>query len=598
MSSLLKRVFIGHRGVGKSSLLKRHQSFFSEITHFDLDHEIEKATQMGISEFFNLNGEKKFREIEKNVFIKLLEHKSYVIALGAGFDVSLIPADCEVIYVSRRTDSDGRIFLNRPRLNPELSPLDEYQRRYQQRQANFRKRANFIYHLPEGFQGHCAISQGIEKSILTLTFRSDFKIQNAFITLIPKKESLLQFFNSIELRTDLFSDAHIKKIISENPQKYFLISYRKKAASFEHTAGLIDWALELGEVPPVLLNNQQLIVSNHDDTLEVAVAKFKNYSNFQQKLCPVISSWRELIQGHHWQQENPRRRSFLPRTPKDQSKSLWRWYRELQFSKQKINFIQMFQDFDDQPSLFEYLKAVSFSSQHREHESLTKASEESHFFAVLGYPVHHSWTPITQMEKTKKNVLAIPLQEDDFSLAVDFLNKLGLKAAAVTSPLKNLAGELAKKGQPCNTLVFYKDSVRGTSTDEEGFQKLLKAFERKSLLNLKDQKIVIWGGGGVLDSLKSYLPKASFYSAQTAMPRADQMPVESPDVIIWSAPRKSGIQMPPVPWRPSWVIDANYAENSLGLEYAQKAGCHYISGADMFYGQAEAQAGFWSAHKK
>lgn len=580
MTGSLKRVFIGHRGVGKSSLLKRHQSYFPKVVHFDLDQEIEKKINQGISEFFKQQGEKKFREVEKNVFAQLIQAENYVISLGAGFDISLIPNDCEVIYVSRRTDSDGRIFLNRPRLNPELSALNEYHQRFVQREPKFRLRADFVYHLPEGLREDHKIASNIEKSIFEFSLNSDFKIQNGFVTLIPTKESLLRYFDSVELRTDLFLDQEIARITNQYSKKSFLISYRQQPSSLAHITGQVDWALELGEVPSVLFKNEQLIVSNHDDPIRKAIEKFKNYSTFQQKLCPVVTNWHELIEGHQWQQADPAKRSFLPRSPKNAPKSLWRWYRELQFLKQKINFIQMLQDFDDQPSLFEYLKSITFQKEHD-------------FFAVLGDPVHHSWTPLTQMQTMKKNVLAIPLQEADFFTAVNFLKDLDLQAAAITSPLKKLAGELANKTHPCNTLVFHQDSVAGTSTDETGFQKLLESFEKQSHLNLKDQKVVVWGGGGVLDSLKDQLPQASFYSAQTAMPRAGQSAVEAPDVLIWSAPRKGGIQMPPPSWKPTWVIDVNYAENSLGIEYAQMTGAHYISGADMFYAQAEAQVTFW-----
>lgn len=590
----MRRVFIGHRGVGKSALLKRHEFYFPQIIHYDLDEEIEKEINQTIFEFFKKNGEEKFRELEKNVFRKLTQVKGYVVSVGAGFDISSIPDDCEVIYISRRTDHDGRIFFNRPRLNAELTPLEEYRKRLLSRDENFRTRADFVYHMPEGLQKDHAIATGIEKSILQPSLHSDFKTQHAFITLVPQKEGSLQYFNSIELRTDLFSDQEIKKIISVYPQKHFLISYRKKTTPLEHTNGQIDWALELDEPPNQLRTNQQLIVSNHDDAIQTAIEKFKKYSNFQQKLCPVITTWQELILGHYWQQADPLKRSFLPRSPIEAPRSLWRWYRELQFLKQKINFIQMFQDFDDQPSLFEYFKAEHFNllnphSFHVSNENLVKG-----FCAVLGDPVHHSWTPITQMEKIKKNVLAIPFQQADFSVAIEFLRQLGLVAAAVTSPLKSEAAQYAKSDlENLNTLVFAQDCIQSSSTDEEGFQKLVEIFATQNHLDLQNKNIVVWGGGGVLDSLKSYLPRASFYSARTASPRPGHSVIVAPDIVIWSAPRKQGVQWPPTHWKPSWIIDVNYAENSMGLEYAQRLNCNYTSGADMFFAQASAQAAFW-----
>ena len=48
----MKKVFIGHRGVGKTNLLVRHSKYFLDIQHFDLDAEIEKLENKTISEIF------------------------------------------------------------------------------------------------------------------------------------------------------------------------------------------------------------------------------------------------------------------------------------------------------------------------------------------------------------------------------------------------------------------------------------------------------------------------------------------------------------------------------------------------------------------
>ena len=48
----MKRVLIGHRGVGKSDLLQRHKLYYPEILAFDLDSEIEKFTGKKIADIF------------------------------------------------------------------------------------------------------------------------------------------------------------------------------------------------------------------------------------------------------------------------------------------------------------------------------------------------------------------------------------------------------------------------------------------------------------------------------------------------------------------------------------------------------------------
>lgn len=559
----MKRVFIGHRGVGKTELLKRHQSYFPDLPHFDLDQEIEKSQNKNILEIFKNQSEQKFRDIELNIFTKLIQNENFVISLGAGFNPENIPNTIEVIYVSRRTDSDGRIFLNRPRLDFDSTALNEYLDRFQKREPLFRFRADFIYHLPEGLKSNNLIEKNI--------FKSEYAIKNVFLTATNEN---LNHFQNIELRTDIFSDERIKKILINN-KNTFLISYRKKTNQYPFTTGLIDWALELGS-PPAEIQNSELIISNHDDEIQTAIEKFKSYPQFHQKLCPIIQSWTELEIGHNWQSEKPDQRSFLPRTSPSNKKSNWRWYRQLQFSKQKINFIQGHQDFDDQPSLFEYL-----SSAH-------KVISNSQFAAVLGNPIHHSKTPITQSENFDLNVLSVPIADSDFEPAIAVLLDMGLIAAAVTSPLKNLAGKLCGKDFAVNSMVFKNPSWIGTSTDEFGLEKLIQQIP-----NFKSKTFAIWGGGGILNSISKILPNAVCYSAQTQKPRFEKQPNASPDVVIWAAPRKFEIQMPPNHWQPEIVLDLNYTENSIGLEYAQNKNIKYISGDMMFYTQAEKQLQFW-----
>lgn len=563
----MKRVIVGHRGVGKTSFLNRHKIYFSDVPHFDLDAEIEIAQNQKISDLFKDQGESTFRQIEKKVFSTLLANSEFVISVGAGFDSQNIPSDIEVLYISRRTDRDGRIFLNRPRLNPELDPLAESIQRYSERDLKYRQRADLIYHMPEGISG----PDEIERKLLTEKTQND----SAYLTLVPNKLKQLSQFQSIELRTDLFTTAEIQKIVSEN-QNQFLISYRKTTKVLPFQSGRIDWALELGSVPPEF-NQSELIVSNHNDALLVAIEKLNLYKQAHLKLCPVISSWDELLTGHQWQQQDPENRSFLPRS--GLLKSKWRWYRELQFSKQKINFIQGFQDFDDQPSLYEYLK------------SKNKLTEN--FAAVIGDPVHHSWTPYIQGQNFSLNVFAIPMTESEFKTAIPILEKWGAKAFAVTSPLKTAAGQLCRVNQSMNSLVFKNNQWIGTSTDEVGLHSLISTVP-----DIQNLNVAVWGGGGVLESILQVLPKAQFYSAQTQQNRNKTTKPFMPNVVIWAAPRKAGIQWPLPQWPVQYVVDLNYMENSMGLEYAQRINAKYISGVAMFLAQAEKQLDFWKEHLK
>lgn len=571
----MKRIFIGHRGVGKSSLLHRHQDYFPDVVVFDLDMVIAEKENQSVGEIFSSRGEAAFRELEKKYFQELILQKTYVISVGAGFNTQLLPADAEIVYVSRRTDSDGRIFVNRPRLNPEVSALQEYILRYQAREPKFREAASWVYHLPEGLNGEDEAERHI--------FKKDFTIENAYFTLSRENEiELWPNLGKFELRTDIFSSDDIKRIIAKHKEKRFIVAVRSQIAASELRGLRVDWALEQGPVPS---NVNAQIISLHDGDFVEGLTKMQQQpSDKHLKFCPVVNSLDELILGLHWQSDDRQNRSFLPRTQPGQ-KSRWRWFRNLMWRKQKINFVQSAKDFDDQPSFYEYLQGQKNLKQ---------------FGAVLGDPVHHSRTPVTQGFNMADHgqILAIPLSEDDFMQGISFLQELGLKFAAVTSPLKIKAAGLIGLEETdigINSIIFNQGMWQGTSTDADGFETLVNESEVE---NLKHLKVAIWGGGGVINALKNVLPDAVEYSARTGQPRHVNSELGFvPDVVIWAAPRFEGLQMPPAEWHPKYIFDINYVENSMGLEYAQSVpSATYISGLEMFYAQAKKQFKFWAKY--
>ncbi|MES2802713.1 MAG: shikimate kinase [Bdellovibrionota bacterium] len=570
----MKRILIGHRGVGKSSLLERHAEYFSEIPGKDLDVVIAEKENQALIDIFNTRGEAAFRELEKKYFLELTTGKDYCISVGAGFNPELLPTDAEVVYVSRRTDADGRIFLNRPRLNPEVSALEESIQRYHTRESNFRKMASWVYHLPEGL---CE-SDEIEESI----FKKDFKIDNAYYTLSYEQEiKLWPNLDKFELRTDVFSVENIKRITESYTDKRFLVSVRLLVSALELRGLRVDWALECGPIPAGV--NAQ-IISLHEGEFVQALALIQQQPEGKHlKFCPIVNSWDELIIGYQWQQEDSKNRSFLPRSPEG-VKSRWRWFRNLSWAKQKINFVQGLKDFDDQPSVYEYLLSQNPKKQ---------------FGAVLGDPIHHSRTPATQGPNLLDYgmILAVPLTEDDFAQGISFLQELGLRFAAVTSPLKLKAAELigvSSSDVGINSLFFQHLHWAGISSDADGFETMV---DESDIPDLKNLKIAIWGGAGVISALKEVLPAAVEYSARSGERRDQKVDSFVPDVVIWAAPRVTGVQLPPASWKPKYILDLNYVENSMGLEYAQRESqAAYFSGLEMFYGQAKKQFKFWAKY--
>ncbi len=555
----MKRVLVGHRGVGKTSLLGRHQIYFPTVSHFDLDQEIEANKQKKISEIFSEQGEPQFRHYEKEIFDQLIALPEFVISVGGGFAVDQIPREIEVVFVSRATDKDGRIFLNRPQINVELSDLEDSLKLYCHRQEKFLARADYIYHMPEGIREVNAT----EKTIL-----SNDKIISPYITVV-KNNSWEMRFSNLELRTDILNVDEIIQIAQKNTDKNIIISYRshEPLMSYRRSHVIYDWALELGE-PAAAYLSQRNIVSIHEGSLTEGMQRLGRYRGQHLKLCPMIQSWAELIEGYRWQQDDPEFRNFLPRS--NNKNNSFGWFRLIMTPKQKINFIKGASALADQPSLYECLDYLQ--------------KQKDFFGGVLGFPVYHSRTPIEQGAYISCPVLSVPLQEVDFEKGISFLQELGLKFAAVTSPLKTVAGNY-------NSLKYKDQKWLGASTDHFGFKKLLQQLPKETI----HQDIVLWGGGGVISALKSEMPNLHCYAARTGAPR-DYQTASNPQVVIWGAPRSKEIRFPDEiypEWKPQWVIDLNYTDNSMGLEYAKRSNIKYISGLEMFLEQARHQREFW-----
>lgn len=597
-------VVIGHRGTGKTELMKRLQvSVSADSTEFiDLDHEVETKIGKSIMELFLEHGEPYFRELERQMFLEILQkpHKEMYLVVGAGFDVSVIPDTVRTLWVRRETDMDGRIFLNRPRLNPELSPLEEFLKRAEIREKNYAAKADEVYLMPEGlFENHHYVL-GIEKAILTHALHDI----GGGITLLPSIElpHRWELFKSryahkgvelFELRDDFLSAEFIQKVILEMPNESLLYSFRSvqdRTAFWESDewknisakAAWIDWPLELGNPEEILARvpREKLIISCHDYKQFQELQSFENLAA-HLKFAPVIQHFSELWQCHEWQRAEASHRSFLPRS----TNGRWAWYRLLQKGHQLINFWRDGEgSAGDQPSLFQWM--------------LTPR-KPAKFAAVLGAPVQHSFTPIEHSEFFHKRnipVFAIHIERSEWDQAMPILEKLGLHYAAVTAPHKEGAAKWSKHPEliALNTLFFDEKNKAwmGTSTDDAGF---LELIEGVGMIAPLQKEIFVWGGGGTLSMIQKALPHASYFSSRTGEPREGSEDARGlkPKIVIWAAPRGADTVLPPKEWDPVMVYDLNYKEDSMGREYAQASGANYQTGLTMFIAQAQWQRTFW-----
>lgn len=589
-------VVVGHRGTGKTELMKRLQLYWREdVDAIDLDTEIEKKIGKTIRELFMEHGEAYFREMERQLFLEILQRpskKTYLV-LGAGFDLSVIPESIPVLWVKRRTDLDGRIFLNRPRLEPDISPLEEFHKRAHLREQRYQERADEVYLMPEGQLENHHKAMAIEKEILSHTLKS----VGGIITLLPeifatdlrwslfKSRYANRDLDFIELRDDLLSDEQIERALQEMPREKFIFSIRKSreySQAFLSRATYVDWAWELGEPTDILtaIGSQKLILSLHRGF------DFQEWSRWEDKaahmkFAPEISSFAELSTYHEWQRSKKAHRSFLPRS-KD---GRWEWYRRLQKGQQLLNFIREGDGSAlEQPSLWSWLMTPSSSPE---------------FAAVLGSPVAHSFTPLEHSDyfaKKEMPVCAVHIDRNEWEEALPVLRKLGLTYAAVTAPHKENAAKLCHHPdlKALNTLYWNKKQEMwlGTSTDEQGFVELIEGV---GMIAPLQKEIFVWGGGGTLEVIQKALPHASYFSSRTGAPRpgSEASADLTPRIIIWAAPRAQETLMPPASWNPVMVFDLNYKEDSMGREYAQACGANYQSGLIMFTAQAQGQRLFW-----
>lgn len=594
-------VLIGHRGVGKTQFLERVRHYYEALRRpvaiYDLDREIVMRKQKSIEALFSEQGEGAFRKIESEVLDQLLSEVSRMapelttfIALGAGFSGNW-PAPIKALWVHRPTDKNGRIFLDRPRLNREVSPFDEYLQRFEAREARYKSLYTKEISLAEGF----TFLNEIEPILLGL---KPFQLRAGF-TVLPhlfenelrlkdflfEKQSLGATF--FELRDDLLSLNQCEKVMSLVPADKILFSFRS-GSSFAPDEWLskysYDWALEQGPCP---YDNPSILSLHHrieGESVDESAERLLSHKAQHYKLALTIHNYLELWAGHQWYLQDPKKRSFLPMSPAGVKEPLWMWYRLLFGPQMKISFVKELQGSAfDQPSLFD---AIRVQLERRK-------STTANFAALIGNPVTQSWTPSEHSQFFSNQnwpVVTICISENEnLQLAMSVLERLGLSAAAVTAPFKEAIGRIYGAGAT-NTICKNSKTQKWqtANTDIQGFKKLI------SMVPTSRDAIAVWGGGGTLEALRMTLNESCFFSARTPE-GAEKI---QPNCVIWAVGRSRmpACQWPPDLWRPDYVVDLNYSEDSPGREYALRVGANYISGAEMFKAQAAAQRDFWSSH--
>lgn len=560
----------GHRGVGKTTFLRLTQNanleMFKDYSFYDLDEEVQHKTKKTISHIFTEMGEKKFRELEQATLAELAQ-ENVMISVGAGCNLDAWKNKARIIWLKRVTDANGRIFLNRPRLKNNVSEWEESIQLFKERDPIYAKWAHQAWYIPEALED-------LKKTLPMFWQRNLCRyFEKGIFTVYPDSHTI-HAKCTLELRDDLLTDEQIQQIVEQWPQRHYMISFRHQHPNFSliqkfvKQGSVFDWDVNIKEVPAELmaLPDQQICLSSHDSTPPKGKTLLK--------WAPYVTDWQELMQGHEWRKQDPAKRAFFPRSLDGR----WQWYREL-FSKEMpfYFFREAEGSATDQPFWWQ-------------RELLPEKFES--FAAVLGNPVKHSWTPATQRDffnKYSMPVVAISITEEEWSSAISVLEKLGLKAAAVTSPLKKLSAEIIQNPnekvralQACNTLFFNGKKWLGTNTDVDGVSALKQMT--------KEKNVVVWGSGAMAATVKAAWPEVRIVAQRTGQSDAEKL---NPDVVVWSVGRSRHSQWPPKHWKPKLILDLNYMEDSPGREFAKMVGTDYVSGEAMFFKQAAVQQIFW-----
>ncbi len=554
---------IGHRGVGKTSLLKDLHG------GVDLDKEILK--KHNIQDFFEKGQEKKFRDIERQVLIEILEKfNPEFVALGAGFELHKFnfPKNSKIIWIQKKSDKIGRIFLDRPRLDKNKTPNEEFNYRKRKRDEFYKKYAHIKIEIEEG-----ADNAKVVKKILK---KNKTKLLHGFCTIKTKSEFDF-IIGKVELRTDFLKEKEIKTLLKDKCGNQSLVSLRVEPTKafleslFAYKNILIDIPLKYMEKGYLKrLNNKNIFISEHN-LISLKKIKEINSKGFHLKWAPEVKSFKELMKYHKMIKNM--NVSFLPRSVGSLS-GRWSWYRQLTFFKNKITFFRYgLNEYLDQPSFYE----VDFLN-----------SKKSFNGAVIGEDVSLSYSPAYHRaffkEKFKGTYVRISLYKDEFLKEnLNFIKSLGVQFLSVTSPFKKKLGDLSGYLGGANTLYMNED-LRAKDTDA-----LSISFLKKELFKVKS--VLIWGAGSMgVKIFKKIREKTVLQSVRDYEDGALQG--KSFEALIWSAGPECVIK-PKLKIPPKVIYDLEYKDHSQAKAVALLWGCDYISGRDFFITQAKAQQKFW-----
>src|SRR6185503_7523252 len=183
--------------------------------------------------------------------------------------------------------------------------------------------------------------------------------------------------------------------------------------------------------------------------------------------------------------------------------------------------------------------------------SAPTVSAEPKLAAVIGWPVHHSVSPVMHSFWLKQHGLkgayvALPIAPENVARCVEDLPLMGFAGANVTGPHKEAAFALArvldedaKATGAVNTLVFEDGGIRGLNTDVRGFASSLSETFGSEVV--RSGPATVLGAGGAARAIVHALIRAGapeIRLVNRTKSRADTLASQSQDgrvkVLPWN----------------------------------------------------------------
>jgi shikimate dehydrogenase len=256
---------------------------------------------------------------------------------------------------------------------------------------------------------------------------------------------------------------------------------------------------------------------------------------------------------------------------------------------------------------------------------LTYAHNAPEFFAVIGYPVSHSLSPVMHNSAFSTigfNGMYLPLELEDIDLAMSGLKSLNFKGASITIPHKTTVIDFlddldaaAARIKAVNTIVNTDGRLVGYNTDCTGATRALS-----DKIKINDKDVAIIGGGGAARAIGfgikteggrvTILNRSEEKGAQLAkeldagfVPLSEVKKLNC-DILINTTPVGMTPHVDDM-CVPKDVLDKNMVVMDIVytplktrlLREAEKIGCPSIDGLSMFVYQGAEQFTLWTGHK-